>query len=91
MLHEAYCIRNMYKCKQCGEVVSKCEREDHEEEAHTFEKCKFCAKEFLKNEVENHETNCDKKPKMCTYCETTFDYANFFDHVEFCGAKTRSC
>ena len=33
-MHEIRCIRLYYKCKECGEIVAKAEREEHEEEAH---------------------------------------------------------
>ena len=33
-LHEIGCARNNYKCRECGEVVAKCDKEEHEAEAH---------------------------------------------------------
>ena len=33
-MHEIGCARNNYKCKECGEIVAKAEREEHEKEAH---------------------------------------------------------
>ena len=33
-IHEATCQRNSYKCKECGEVVSKADKEHHDLEMH---------------------------------------------------------
>lgn len=90
MLHEAYCLRHMYKCK-CGEVVCKAEREEHEEEKHVKVSCKFCAFQAMKHEFGSHEETCDKKPKLCSFCEQMIDFDNFLQHVNFCGARTRHC
>ena len=46
MLHEAYCLRNMTKCKECGEVIEKSELEEHMEEEHTSEECPMCHQEI---------------------------------------------
>ena len=31
-MHEIGCARMNYKCKECGEVVAKADREEHEEQ-----------------------------------------------------------
>ena len=54
MIHEAYCIRHLYKC-ECGEIVCKAEREDHEEEKHVSVACKHCGYEAMKHIFANHE------------------------------------
>ena len=41
-MHEIGCVRRYYKCKECGEVVAKAEREEHEEEAHKLIQCQYC-------------------------------------------------
>ncbi len=33
-LHDVACARNNYLCKECGEVVAKADKEEHEREAH---------------------------------------------------------
>ena len=38
-IHEIGCARSNYKCKKCGEIVAKAEKEDHDNEAHTKEPC----------------------------------------------------
>ena len=34
-IHEATCLRNNYKCNQCGEIVAKSDKDSHELEMHT--------------------------------------------------------
>ena len=38
-MHEIGCARNNYKCKECGEIVPKGEREEHEETVHKEVQC----------------------------------------------------
>ena len=38
-MHEIGCARSNYKCQQCGEVVAKAEKEEHDREAHTKVVC----------------------------------------------------
>ena len=33
-IHEATCARNNYKCKECGEIVAKADKDHHESEMH---------------------------------------------------------
>lgn len=33
-LHDVACSRNNYKCKECGQVVAKADKEEHETEFH---------------------------------------------------------
>lgn len=42
-LHEAYCRRNVVRCKKCNEPVDKSELEQHEEEKHSVKGCTYCA------------------------------------------------
>lgn len=34
MVHEAYCFRNFMKCLECGEMIDKQSKKDHEDEFH---------------------------------------------------------
>ena len=79
-MHEIGCARNNYKCKVCGEVVAKCDREEHEAEAHAKVKCQYCNFEELKSKFGDHEENCDFKPKMCEFCESLIPFEKFIDH-----------
>ena len=45
-MHEIGCARNNYKCPQCGDIVAKSEKEEHEKEAHTKVVCEHCMIEF---------------------------------------------
>jgi len=90
MLHEAYCFRNMYKCK-CGEVVLKAEKEEHEEEKHQEIQCKFCSFKAMKHEFGDHEENCDKKPKLCQFCENMIDHNDYLQHINRWGSRSRKC
>jgi len=38
-MHEIGCARNNYKCKECGDVVAKADREDHDSTAHKPRRC----------------------------------------------------
>lgn len=89
MLHEAYCLRHMYKCKW-GEVVHKTEKEEHEEEKHVKLKCKYCGWQEMKHLFLDHEDKCEQKPKEWQFCEQTIEFSQFLQHVNFCGAKTRT-
>lgn len=62
-MHEIGCARNNYKCRDCGEVVPKGDREDHEENAHKPIKCQYCPYTMPKAKFGSHEENCDMKPK----------------------------
>lgn len=62
-MHEIGCARNNYKCRECGEVVAKAEREEHEETAHQPIKCQYCSHTAPAAKFGNHEETCDMKPK----------------------------
>ena len=76
-IHEIGCARNNYRCPQCGDLVAKSEKAEHEQEAHVKVGCKFCKAEFQKREIQKHEDTCFMKPKLCHYCEQTIDYERF--------------
>lgn len=38
-MHEIGCARQFYKCQECGDVVAKADKEEHEAEAHKKMKC----------------------------------------------------
>ena len=38
-MHEIGCARSNYRCAECGDVVAKSEKEEHEKEAHVKLKC----------------------------------------------------
>lgn len=44
-MHEMQCARINYKCKECGQIVAKSDKEEHEAEAHVKVKCQYCSYE----------------------------------------------
>ena len=81
----------VYKCRECGEVVPKCEREEHEETAHKPISCAHCPFTAPAAKFGNHEENCDMKPRPCQYCEQIFKIDQWVVHTEECGTKTNKC
>lgn len=79
-MHEIGCARNNYKCRECGEVVQKADREEHEAEAHVKVKCQYCNYEAVKGKFGDHEEKCDFKPKQCSFCESSIPFEKFHDH-----------
>ncbi len=44
-MHELQCAKLNYKCEQCGDVVEKTEKTNHDATAHVkviYQKCRFC-------------------------------------------------
>ncbi len=72
-MHEVGCARSNYKCAVCGEIVAKIEKEEHDKEAHLKVKCEYCPHEADKKSISVHEGRCEMRPKMCKFCEQTFD------------------
>ena len=68
-MHEIGCARMNYKCKECGEVVAKADKEEHDAEAHKPITCKYCSYSASKIVFGNHETHCEMQPQTCRYCE----------------------
>ena len=90
-LHEAYCIKNLYKCKQCNKVVEKKSKEEHESEFHSTSPCKLCSQLHEKCKMEEHLKCCPKRPRNCQYCEADFPADRYNEHIEICGSKTIHC
>ena len=67
-LHEVACSRQNYKCKKCGEVIPKSDREQHDEDHDKPDiTCDLC-QEFVSKDndsVVNHKKNeCKNKPQQ---------------------------
>ena len=58
-MHEIGCARMNYKCKECGEVVAKADKEEHDAEAHKPITCQYCSYSASKIVFGNHETHCE--------------------------------
>lgn len=92
-IHEIGCARSNYKCTTCGEIVAKVEKEEHDKEAHVKAPCQHCMIEFSKREMEGHESGegCPMKPRPCRFCEQVIKFADFDQHTNYCGSKTKKC
>jgi len=91
MLHEVYCMKNLYKCKECGKPVEKKQKEAHDLEFHTPVPCPHCNLPQEKTKLEEHIKNCPKKPKLCEFCELEMPTDKYTDHIIVCGSKTNLC
>lgn len=90
-MHDIGCARNNYKCKLCGEVVAKAEKEEHEENAHKQTQCQYCKFSEIATKFGNHEEHCELRPKNCEYCSKLFPIEKLLDHVDACGTRTEKC
>ncbi len=90
VLHESYCVKNLYRC-HCGKVVEKKEKATHDLEFHTPVKCAYCGQEFDKPKLAEHLPGCPKKPKACEFCELEVAADAYPAHVAICGSKTVQC
>ena len=87
-MHEVGCLRNNIKCKVCGEIVAKEEKEEHDNEAHKKVQCQHCSIEFDKRSLAPHVESCFMKPKGCKFCEQTLKFEEYDKHIGYCGSKT---
>eukprot|EP00826_Nyctotherus_ovalis_P065250 TRINITY_DN9586_c0_g1_i3.p1 TRINITY_DN9586_c0_g1~~TRINITY_DN9586_c0_g1_i3.p1 ORF type:complete len:247 (+),score=49.92 TRINITY_DN9586_c0_g1_i3:149-889(+) len=90
-LHESYCLRHLYRCTKCHEMVDKDTQAWHDEEAHTLFPCPYCSSEHDKFALQSHYAACLKKPKTCPYCELEVVRKKFAEHVVMCGSRTLDC
>ena len=90
-MHEMGCLRQNYKCKECGACVPKSEKEEHEEEEHVTISCESCGFSAFKFKYGDHNETCTKKPKPCEFCEKMISFAEQHAHYELCGSKTYKC
>ena len=90
-MHEMGCARNNYKCRECGEVVAKSDREEHEETAHKAVTCQYCSYSATAGVFGKHEETCEMRPKKCQFCDEIFGMEALVNHVEYCGTKTVKC
>lgn len=90
-MHDIGCARSNYKCKECGEVVPKAEKDEHEATAHKQIICQHCKFTAIASKFKNHEEHCELRPKSCEFCSKLFSFEKFLDHVELCGSRTEKC
>ena len=77
-----------YVC-QCGEVVKKAEREQHDFQFHTAKPCAHCGI-TLDPELANFH-DCEKRPRICQFCDAHLPADSFAQHVYECGSRTELC
>ena len=90
-MHEIGCARQYYRCAECGEMVAKSEREEHDEECKQLVKCQYCDFSASKFKFGRHEETCEMRPKECPWCGKTFKIEVYGDHEEMCGSRTEKC
>ena len=81
-IHEATCARNNYKCPKCKEIVSKSEKDHHEQEYHMLVRSHFSLDlrviQFLQ--------------VKCQYCQTfEAEKKIVLEHVMYCEMKPQQC
>lgn len=90
-MHEMQCARINYKCQDCGQIVAKADKAEHEAEAHVPVVCQHCQFTAGKVKFGNHEDHCEMRPKACPYCKEIFKIQRYGDHVDACAVKTTKC
>ena len=90
-MHEIGCLRQNYKCKDCGQCVPKSEKEEHEEEEHAIITCANCGFSAPKFKYKNHDEVCVMQPRPCEFCDKIIPAAEWDDHYNMCGNKTYKC
>ena len=90
-MHDIGCARSNYKCLECGEVVAKAEKAEHELNAHKQVTCQYCKFSAIQSKFGSHEERCELRPKPCEYCSKLFTFEKFIDHEELCGSRTEKC
>lgn len=88
MIHELRCMRQMFKCRECGEVVERALKEEHDKNAHSSKVCQYCKYEAPAVAFGEHEKTCDMRPRTCQWCEEIVTMDLWAEHTEMCGAKT---
>jgi DNA-directed RNA polymerase subunit RPC12/RpoP len=81
-MHDVGCARMNYKCKVCGEVVLKAEKDEHEAKAHAKVQCQYCQYSEIASKFGTHEERCELRPKPCQYCTKLFSFEKLLDHVD---------
>ena len=91
-MHEAFCMRNNYRCEICNLVLPKNDKEKHIQENHSAVSCPDCGIEIVAAEMVNHiENYCAERKIRCEYCTLYFKEKDLLEHMTFCGARTEQC
>lgn len=90
--HEAFCFRNVERCKDCGKPITKGKREEHYKEFHSPVKCDKCGQFLVKDMLETHQLfECSNRSIDCEFCNLSFPFKEFEEHQSHCGSRTEKC
>ncbi|KKM72857.1 hypothetical protein LCGC14_1416290 [marine sediment metagenome] len=90
-LHEATCARHRYYCESCETVLSKNERDKHNQEYHAMILC-TCGEEIEARKLAEHKMEyCSQRIVPCIYCEYPLAFSTLYEHENACGSRTESC
>lgn len=91
LMHEAFCLKNIIKCKLCNNPYDKNLKDAHFDEFHSKIKCE-CGEVVEKGLLEVHKAEtCRKRQVQCFYCDLSLDFDKFQNHLESCGTRTEIC
>ncbi|ERN18051.1 hypothetical protein AMTR_s00046p00200010 [Amborella trichopoda] len=91
-LHYAHCIRNLEKCRICGDMVPKKHSEEHYLNTHAPVSCSLCSETVEREVLTLHKgERCPQRIVTCEYCEFPLPVVDLFKHQEVCGNRTEYC
>lgn len=91
-LHVAHCLRNLEKCKICGDMVPKKHEDEHFLSTHARVSCSCCNKTMEREVLAVHkDESCPQRIVACEYCEFPLPAIDLFIHQDVCGNRTELC
>ncbi|GAB4852073.1 hypothetical protein Ancab_016264 [Ancistrocladus abbreviatus] len=91
-LHYAHCVRNLERCKMCGDMVPRKHAEEHYLSRHAPVACSLCSETVERETLDVHRgENCLQRIVTCEYCEFPLPAIDLFEHQEVCGNRTEYC
>ncbi|KAL0553141.1 hypothetical protein IC582_007029 [Cucumis melo] len=91
-LHSVHCVRNLEKCKICGDMVPKRHAEEHFLNTHAPVSCSLCSETMERDILAIHKgENCPQRIVTCEFCEFPLPAIDLAEHQEVCGNRTELC
>ncbi|XP_022139085.1 XIAP-associated factor 1 [Momordica charantia] len=91
-LHSVHCVRNLEKCKICGDMVPKRQAEEHFLNTHAPVSCSLCSETMERDILATHKgENCPQRIVTCEFCEFPLPAIDLAEHQEVCGNRTELC
>ncbi|KAJ7958886.1 TRAF-type zinc finger domain-containing 1 [Quillaja saponaria] len=91
-LHYAHCVRNLERCKVCGDMVPKKHAEDHFLDTHAPVECSLCSEMMERDILAIHKgEKCPQRIVTCEFCEFPLPAVDLAEHQEVCGNRTELC